>query len=295
MGKRRMFVIPLFRTFLKESLMTTIIARIFLTSIFSFRLSMRVVESAGDLRTWRVCSLAIIGWSSFALHQPAYATAIRIPAVNLASGVDRSTGQVLVNGAQDPNYALVAVPAGVDAGMVGLVGRRANALTQSNPAVAGSYLPDSTASRWISVINSVFQPNSIYLQQGNPYVFETTVSLNAAQAPTAQIDGLRTAVDNKLIGIKVNGSSVFTAPASFAEEFKSFKMFQDGVGHGLFHSGTNTIQFLIDNYVSAPSPAALRVEGAITALIPEPTTSALTILILGLVGALRRRRPHRLQ
>ena len=241
-----------------------------------------VAAIAAGARNWRFVLCAIVACALLVLSQPALASPIRVPVVNLATGIDRNTGQVLVDGAQDPNYTLTAVPAGVLPGVVSLIGQHPTVLADSPPAIPNTYLRGSPASRWLGVINSVFQPNSYYLQQGNPYVIETTVDLSAMQASTAQIDGLLTAVDNKLIGVRVNGTTVFTSPVAFAEEFKSFQVFQNGVGQGLFQPGANTIQFLLDNWIAAPSPAALRVEGQVTSLIPEP--SSLFIIVTASVG-----------
>lgn len=226
--------------------------------------------------------------SLLALSSTASAVVMRSPVVNLASGIDRSTGQLLPAGSQDANYTLTEVPAGVLPGVVALIGQHPTALADGPPVIPNSYLQGSVGSRWLGVVNSVFQANTFYLQQGNPYVIATTFSLTAPQASSALIDGLRTAVDNKLIGVRVNGTSVFNAPVAFGEEFKAFKTFQNGLGQGLFLPGLNSVEFVLDNYIAAPSPAALRVEGQVTAEIPEPSTLVLSAMFV-LLHRIRRR------
>jgi hypothetical protein len=69
----------------------------------------------------------------------------------------------------------------------------------------------------------------------------------------------------------------------------TFKQFPNGVGQGLFKSGTNTIDFVLDNHVGGPSPMAFRIEGAVTAVIPEPSTLVLAAAVIAALGRLRRK------
>lgn len=268
-------------------MITTTSVRVARTEVSWMHTPRPVDEMSVRARKFRFLLLALVAGWLLVQSQLALAAPIRVPVVNLATGIDRSTGIVLSNGTQDSDYTLTGVPANVLPGVVGLIGQHPAVLADSPPTIPNSYLRGLSTSRWLGVINSVFQPNSFYLQQGSTYVFETTFDLTTAQASSALIDGLSTAVDNKLIGVRINGTAVFTAPVAFAEEFKSFKVFQNGLGHGLFQPGKNTISFLLDNYIAAPSPAALRVEGQVTTLIPEPgglLISATTFVVMGCWG-----------
>jgi hypothetical protein len=223
--------------------------------------------------------------TSVLLNQPTLATGVA-DTINLSTGFDRGAGQLLANGVQDVNYTLTAVPAGVLPPVAALVGSHPTVLADSPPAIPNTYLMGSSDSRWLGVINSVFQPNSFYLQQGNPYVFQASFDLTGFDPLHAQIDGLRIATDNKLTSVLVNGTAIFSQPpdtqSNVSEEFMSFRVFADGLGQGLFHSGTNSVQFLVQNSGLAPSPLALRVEGRITVLAAEP--GAFTLVGLGLVS-----------
>jgi len=179
------------------------------------------------------------------------------------------------------------VPPASPNALVDLIGSHPIVLPDSEPEIPNTYLKGSAGSRWLGIVNSIYVPDSFSVLQGNPYTFETSFALSPAAALTAQIDGLQTAVDNKLIGIRVNGSDVFTAPVAFAEEFTSFQSFSDGLGQGLFHPGTNTVEFITDNFIDGPSPLALRVEGYVSAVVPEP--SALYLAFASMAFILGRR------
>jgi hypothetical protein len=213
---------------------------------------------------WVMASVFLAGNASASTALP------RVPIVSLSSGFNSSTNQPLPAGSPDTRYTLTAVPPESPPGLVGLIGSHPTVLPDSSPEIPFSYLKGSAGSRWLGIVNSVYVPNSFYVLQGNPYTFETSFELGATQALTAQIDGLLTAVDNKLIGIRINGMDAFTAPVSFAEEFTSFKSFPDGLGQGLFRPGPNIVEFITDNYVAAPSPLALRIEGYVSTVVPEP-------------------------
>lgn len=218
------------------------------------------------------------------------AQAQRAPIVSLNTGINRATNLPFAEGAFDLNYTLTTVSMTSTPTQAAYIGGHPNVLGSSAPAVLDTYLVGTAASRWLGVINSVFVPNHYYTLWGNPYTFRTSFDLTPDLAATAQIDGLRTAVDNQLIGISVNDTSVFSAVANQQEEFKAFKEFSNPLGQGLFKSGTNTIDFVLDNYTGGPSPMAFRIEGAVTAVIPEPNTLVLATAAIAAMGTLRRRK-----
>jgi hypothetical protein len=215
-----------------------------------------VVDARSSRSLAALLPYPLIILASVLLNQPALAVGVA-DTINLSTGFDRGAGQLLSNGVQDVNYTLTAVPAGVLPSVAALVGSHPTVPADSPPAIQNTYLMGSSDSRWLGVINSIFQPNSFYLQQGNPYVIQTTVDLTGLDHSNAHIDGVRIATDNKLTSVLVNGTAIFSQPpdsqSNVSEEFKSFRVFADGLGQGLFHAGTNSVQFLVQNSSLAPS------------------------------------------
>jgi hypothetical protein len=194
---------------------------------------------------------------------------------NLSTGFDNPTGTLLPNGSTDARY--VIGPGGTG----GFIGVIPEVRTQPIP---GTWLPDaaSSGSRWL-VLNSGIGLEGITVPPGT-YFFDTAVTLAGFDAVTAHLTGLRYAADNELIAVIINGSTVFSQPIMFAEEFTSFHDIGD-VGLGLFHDGLNTLRFEVYNLEGGLSPMGLRMEGRVEAsssAVPEP--SALALIALGALG-----------
>jgi hypothetical protein len=192
---------------------------------------------------------------------------------DISTGYNNQSGTVLPNGTADTDY--VIGPGGTG-GRVGEI-----PLVRTAP-IPNTWLPDgaSSASRWLILPGTGLE--GITVLPGT-YFFDTVVDLTGFDPATAQINGLRYAADNKLVGVRVNGTAVFTQNLGFAEEFQSFRDLGN-LGSGLFHSGLNLIRFEVFNDLFGTSPLGVRVEGRVEGLAvatPEPPT-----LLLGGLGAL---------
>lgn len=176
------------------------------------------------------------------------------------TGLDAATSTRLPNDAYDANWTFVAAP---DASFVG-----GSPVVRVFP-LAGGWLADnaSTLSRWIVA----GRPGDSTLNDApGLWTLQTSVSLDSADANT-QITGLQYAADNKLVSLTINGTTVFSQDAAFAQEFQVWHTIGD-VGAGLFHPGANVLQFTLANQEGLNTPLGLRVEGTV---VPEPAAIAL--------------------
>ena len=211
-------------------------------------------------------AISILLW----IAPPAGAATVK----NLSTGIDDSTGLRLSNNQSDTDYIIAP---GSTGGHVG-----------ETPAARSTPLPNgwlvdgaSTASRWI-VLNSGLGQEGVTVGPGN-YIFQTTCNLAGFDPTTASIPSLRYAADNKLVSLRVNGAEVFGQDSTFAEEFRAFTQLPANLGSGLFHAGVNTVTFEVMNQAGLNSPMGLRLEGSVTAQVPEPIVEG---RLLGAMGCL---------
>jgi hypothetical protein len=199
---------------------------------------------------------------------------------NISTGWDNGTNSRIANGLPDSKYIIGPGGSGGDIGQVPIV---------PSLAIPASYYSDlaSSASRWITIAD--------FNVPIGTYYFNTAVDLTGFAAITAQLSGVRYAVDNKLVNVEVNGISVYSQPIGYAEDFSSFHSLGN-LGLGLFHSGTNLVSFEVYNsdFINpqgGTNPMAFRMEATVTAMIPEPSSAMLAGLgLAGLVALSRRRR-----
>jgi hypothetical protein len=195
---------------------------------------------------------------------------------NISTGINDSTLVKIPNNSPDPDF---------------IIGAGSVAHTGETPIARSTPLPppffsdaDSSDSRWLA-LNTGIGEEGVNVVQGT-YFFETQVNLAGFAASTAQITGLRYGGDDKMNEITVNGISVWTRPIAFGGDF--FEWHEVGnLGSGSFATGINTIRFNVSNEPEPPTVMALRVEGSVTATVPEP--SVCLLVSCGLMCAIGRR------
>jgi MYXO-CTERM domain-containing protein len=206
---------------------------------------------------------------------------------NLSTGFDNATQALLAPNTTDPKYTVV----GPDS---------KNYVPQARAAsnLPSSYVPDNAipGSRWDYLVDTASDTSNFFAPVGN-YTATTTFSMSGFKASTAKISGLQTSVDNALLSVVVNGTTVFSQSQDTGLNF-GLQSVQDigDLGLGDFHDGLNTVQFIFFNqgFVGgpSPSPAAFRVGATIDAealqAVPEP--SGIALAAMGLVYLVGRRR-----
>jgi hypothetical protein len=152
--------------------------------------------------------------------------------------------------------------------------------------VDGAWLPNSATSRWVST-----NPNGddVTVPSGF-YDYEVLLDLTGIDTNSFELSLLYTG-DNQE-GISQNGVSVAgsltPANESGSQFFPITLTNQTGGG---WSAGSNSIVFVVENYVGGPgaNPSGLRVE--FTEAVPEPSAFLLAALgVLGLLGCVGRRR-----
>lgn len=201
---------------------------------------------------------------------------------NLSTGYDEANQTKVTNDSGDADYIIGPGSSGGWAGTT--------PVARSSP-LPYQYITDSASdnSRWLVIFASGTSMD-ITVAVG-AYFFGTQVDLTGFVPTTAQLTGLRYAADNKLVGIYINGNSVWQQSDSFGEDFYEFHSIAD-LGLGFFQPGLNTIRWEVLNQGSYPTAMALRLEGAVSAqATPEPSTLAIfTIGVITLFGYCWRKR-----
>ena len=177
-----------------------------------------------------------------------------------------STGEGLPTGVVDPNFTIVSAPSGATVNPGG-------ATATIPPVASPAYIAASAGTQWIgpNSDNGTQQPT------GN-YDFRTTFSLAGFDPSTAQITGV-VAADNKVADIQLNGVSLGISGGSM----NSLLNYTIKTG---FSSGTNTLDFIVNND-STGGPTALLVSESGTAAVPEP--SALAVFVVAALALYGRR------
>ena len=181
------------------------------------------------------------------------------------TGVD-GTQLTLPNGAAEIHYTLASTPDGSSPGL--------RVATGANGFPIGPWLSDNSSSTWIG-------PNTDSALNGpaGSYDYRTTFDLTGFNSATATLVG-QWATDDAGVDILINGTSA----GQTAGGFSSFTPFSITSG---FIDGLNTLDFIV---INGGGPTGLRVEGTLTANVPEPASMALLGAGLLAAGVTRRLR-----
>ncbi|HEX4811054.1 MAG TPA: hypothetical protein VH325_19095 [Bryobacteraceae bacterium] len=178
-----------------------------------------------------------------------------------------SAGTALPVGVTDPNYTLISAPAGVP--LTALT-------TSSNPA----WVSNNSTTDWISPGTS----GGTNWPVGN-YDYQTTFSLAGLNPATAQLSVSWASDNNGCIFLNGVNTGDCTAFAGFG----SLTAFSITSG---FTSGVNTLDFIVANGGTTPSPTGVFAEISGTAsTVPEPSSLPLLLgfSFAGLLGMVLRR------
>jgi len=220
----------------------------------------------------------------------------RLAVVALLCGIPAFAGPILLNNTgMNGDPAVPITPGLIDPNWI-LVGGDYNAsVVTGSPAgfPFPNWLPNDANSQWIA-------PQAAYAVGPPPtndpegdWIFRTTFTIEDGMDPmTASITG-RWLADNQGIDIYLN-SVIYTPTQStplnvFATTWTAFSI---SGGSGLFQTGLNTLEFIVQNNDAAQGgPVGLRVEmeGEVSE-IPEPATIGLLGAGLLALGLIRRRR-----
>ena len=153
----------------------------------------------------------------------------------------------------------------------------------------GPWLANDTLSAW------VIPDNTDHAGDAPPgfYDFQTTFSLNGFIPSTAMITGQYSS-DNELVDLLVNGTSTGINNGTPFNDIGAYRFWWPLPAiTNLFHSGNNTLEFIVHNDGDSINPVGFRAELTGTASpVPEPSSFALLGLggISLAIGAYRRRR-----
>ena len=192
------------------------------------------------------------------------------------TGVDGS-GAALGDNVDDPHYTLHVDPSGLGDATV----------TDDNFPIP-PWFANNAGSRWIGPADAT--GNKDAYGPGGDYTYRTTFTLPPdADLARVLIEGAW-ATDNAGLDILINGIST---GQQNTVQFSSLTPFSISSG---FQIGPNTLDFVVNNAGTAPSPTGLRVDNLrgtfeVGGAIPEPMTMcALGLALTSLGGYIRKRR-----
>ena len=204
--------------------------------------------------------------------------------LNLNTGV-YSSGAFISPGSRDDSYRLIAEPTPIPS-----VGAAAYVVPNSTFPIPPWYNTPGQSAQWISINASGGE--SPAAPAGN-YDYRITFNLPAWAVSSAKITG-QWSTDNTGNDIKINGASTGQTIAYGTDGTYSFLTLHDFTVNSGFHSGNNTLDFLVHNGnggSDTAGPTGLYVQANLTA-VPEASTYFAGLGALALVGLFGSRRSN---
>jgi PEP-CTERM motif len=209
-----------------------------------------------------------IGLSALCLSLGSAAHAVNIDLYNTGMSTPWYSGapSVIADGVVDPFWTIASMP---DTSSV-------SALTASANVV---WLANNTTSKWIND-NGNGGGNSPF----GTYVYRTTFNLPVEADLSSVVVVLRMSQDNSFVSLKLNNVDTgFNNAASF-NAWSGNATLTSG-----FQTGTNVLDFAINNASATDNPQGLRVE-FITATFGAPEPGTFALLALGGLALIKRRK-----
>ncbi|MES2739663.1 MAG: PEP-CTERM sorting domain-containing protein [Pseudomonadota bacterium] len=179
------------------------------------------------------------------------------------------------SGSEDSHYALSVVQGAT------VLSSEHGFITQDNSWPINPWLANSATSRWITPTAN--QGESFDAGSAGVYRFQLQFDLTGYNAASANFMG-RFAADNEAT-VVFNGTQI-----AVGSSFSAWSGFGAGTG---FNQGINVLDFYVTNWQqNGGNPLGLRVEfsDATVAAVPEPSSYAMLLAGLGMVGWMARRR-----
>jgi hypothetical protein len=209
---------------------------------------------AGDVADY-TCSFTGSGGQGTVTSNPAHLFLITDRVAGLFDTGVGTNCAVLPDGGQDPHYLITVNPDGASL-IPGIVHD-----STVFPIVAGPWLANNAVSKWISPQFNSSGSAGLNIDAGagpGVYVYRTTFNLTGFDLSTVRITG-NWATDNLGVEVRVNGTIV--AGLTNSAQFVTFTPFQITSSNAAFVTGSNTLEFRVQNQDATAGYTGLRVEG----------------------------------
>jgi hypothetical protein len=205
-------------------------------------------------------SLGLVTQSHAQINLAVYSTGISTPWYS-------STSTTIADGVADPHWTMK---------MPG-----SSTFTSATVATANAaWVANNTTSKWINN-----NGNGALTSPVGDYVYRTTFNIGAGINPATVQLIFSMSSDNNNTAIALNGTTLGLISSTSFNAMSSNMTINSG-----FQTGTNTLDFTVNNAGTTANPQGLRVKIVSAAAIPEPTTLSLALMGLASSGFLAHRR-----
>jgi hypothetical protein len=217
--------------------------------------------------------------------------AAAMPIVGLYGTGLSTTGTLVSGGIQEANWDISAGPGGAATPYVTAANWWFSPFAPRFPLDGTAWAANTLTSQWISP-QDAYGNNPVIPDAAGSYTYQTTFTIGGGLDPNSATFDYALAADNTVLDVLLNGQSIGGAGTGFASLSGIFT----AAGAGLFQSGINTLQVVLNNEGGLDeNPSGLQFQilsSDVQALgqVPEPGTYALVGMALLGLQVLRRRR-----